>query len=127
MMALGRLPWGQGGFRVALTQVRAIQLLLAATLRGFPGPFPEEPASQAQCSCWRARGDARTRCTGDTRTVPALSCSLCSPEPTPACISRDERREKGFAAAALFHRDANGKCPLFPGEAAGCLSGVAAC
>lgn len=50
-MELGRLLRGQGGFCVILTQVPAVQLLLTATSSGFPGPFPKEPASQAQFSC----------------------------------------------------------------------------
>lgn len=57
-MVLGRLLRGQGGFLrgqggfcVILTQVPAVQLLLTATSCGFPGPFPKEPASQAQFSC----------------------------------------------------------------------------
>lgn len=41
MMVLGRVLRGQGGFCVILTQAPAVQLLLSATLCGFPGPFPK--------------------------------------------------------------------------------------
>lgn len=63
-----------------MTQVAGVPLLLVTVFRGFPEPFPKEPASQDHFSCCCAGERCPGRMQGGDPWYRCLSRCPCSPE-----------------------------------------------